>query len=70
VSRTRARQALADQARRRLVEGRLPAGETFAGWSRASQERALRQTTCLGDVMPLVGVATLAERLPFLSLRL
>ena len=70
ISRTRARQAVADQARRRLVVPRLAPGETFAAWSQQAQQAALRQTTCAGDVMPALGVATLAERLPFLRLNL
>lgn len=68
ISRTRARQAIADQARRRLVERRLGPGETFAAWSASAQESALRQTTCVGDAMPPLGVQSLAERLPFLRL--
>lgn len=68
ISRTRARQALADQARRARVESRLERGETYAAWSQQAQRAALRRTTCVGDVLPALGAAPLAERLPFLRL--
>lgn len=68
ISRARARQALADQVRRARVTSRFGRGETYAEWSQRVQTIALRQTTCIGDVMPALGAAPLAVRLPFLRL--
>jgi hypothetical protein len=68
ISRTRARQALADQARRLAVAARLEPGQTFAQWSQEAQDAALRRTTCAGDALPALGAAPLADRLRFLRL--
>jgi hypothetical protein len=68
ISRARARQALADQARWQSVAARAGAGKTYAQWSKEAQDAALRRTTCVGDALPTLGMAPLSERLPYLRL--
>jgi len=67
VARAVARGAIADQIRRRKLHAVLGGG-SVRHWSLAAQERALKETTCVGDSLTRPGVVDLPAFLPFLRL--
>ena len=63
-----AREAIADQLRRRRITKRLRRGVTYRSWALAAERRLLPGLTCLRDELPAVGIVDLASTLPFLRL--
>jgi hypothetical protein len=63
-----ARHIIGEQLRRRAIARSLRKGLSFRRWSLRQQRRALKQTVCVRDDPPPVGIIDLTRWFPFLKL--